>query len=115
MSVLIIVSVGSLLALLAALPGDFARRGGSGSIVALGALANAVLLGRQPDRPRARARRLRRDRCGHDRGQRAGRSSRQPGLGTGRRQLIGSPKRASGSDHGGRRASSAPSECSRLR
>lgn len=45
MSVLIIVSVVSLLALLAALPGDFSRRGGSGGIVALGALANAVLPG----------------------------------------------------------------------
>lgn len=45
MSVLIIVSVVSLLALLAALPGDFSRRGGSGTVVALGALANAVLPG----------------------------------------------------------------------
>jgi hypothetical protein len=45
MSVLIIISVVSLLALLAALPGDFARRGGSGSVVALGSVANAVLPG----------------------------------------------------------------------
>lgn len=45
MSALIIITVVSILALLAALPGDFARRGGTGSIVALGGLANAVLPG----------------------------------------------------------------------
>jgi hypothetical protein len=45
MSVVIVVTVVSSLALLAALPGDFARRGGTGSVVALGGLANAVLPG----------------------------------------------------------------------
>ena len=45
MSVLIVVTAVSLLALLAALPGDFARRGGSGSVVGIGGLANAVLPG----------------------------------------------------------------------
>ena len=45
MSVLIIVTAVSLLALLAALPGDFARRGGTGSVVGLGAVANTVLPG----------------------------------------------------------------------
>jgi hypothetical protein len=45
MSALIIITVVSLLALLAALPGDFARRGGTGSVIALGSVANAVLPG----------------------------------------------------------------------
>jgi hypothetical protein len=41
----IIITVVSSLALLAALPGDFARRGGSGSVVGFGGLPNAVLPG----------------------------------------------------------------------
>ena len=45
MSALIIITAVSVLALLAALPGDFARRGGTGSVVGLGSLANAVLPG----------------------------------------------------------------------
>jgi hypothetical protein len=44
-SALIIITVVSILALLAALPGDFARRGGTGSAVPLGSLANTVLPG----------------------------------------------------------------------
>jgi hypothetical protein len=44
-SALIIITVVSTLALVAALPGDFARRGGNGSVVALGSLANTVLPG----------------------------------------------------------------------
>jgi hypothetical protein len=44
-SALIIITVVSLLALLAALPGDFARRGGTGGIVGLGSIANTVLPG----------------------------------------------------------------------
>ena len=45
MSALIIITVVSLLALLAALPGDFARRGGTGGIVGLGSIASTVLPG----------------------------------------------------------------------
>lgn len=45
MSALIVIAVVSFLALLAALPGDFARRGGSGQVVGLGSVANAVLPG----------------------------------------------------------------------
>lgn len=45
MSALIIITVVSLLALLAALPGDFARRGGTGGIVGLGSIASTVLRG----------------------------------------------------------------------
>ena len=45
MSALIIITVVSLLALLAALPGDFARRGGTGGVVGLGSIASAVLPG----------------------------------------------------------------------
>jgi hypothetical protein len=44
-SALIIITVVSLLALLAALPGDFARRGGTGGIVGLGSIASTVLPG----------------------------------------------------------------------
>jgi hypothetical protein len=44
-SALIIITVVSILALLAALPGDFARRGGTGGIVGLGSIANTVLPG----------------------------------------------------------------------
>ena len=45
MSALIIITVVSILALLVALPGDFARRGGNGSIVGIGSLAKTVLPG----------------------------------------------------------------------
>jgi hypothetical protein len=45
MSVLIVVSAISIIALIAALPGDWARRGGSGNVVAFGGIANAVLPG----------------------------------------------------------------------
>jgi hypothetical protein len=44
-SALIIITVVSILALFAALPGDFARRGGTGSVVAVGSIANTVLPG----------------------------------------------------------------------
>lgn len=42
MSALIIITVVSALALLAALPGDFARRGGTGSVVGLGSIATLL-------------------------------------------------------------------------
>ena len=45
MSALVIITVVSALALLAAIPGDFARRGGTGSVVGLGSIANTVLPG----------------------------------------------------------------------
>ena len=45
MSSLIVVSAVSILAMLAALPGDFARRGGTGAVVGLGGVANAVVPG----------------------------------------------------------------------
>ena len=45
MSALIIITVVSALALLTALPGDFARRGGTGGVVGLGSVANVVLPG----------------------------------------------------------------------
>ncbi|MBV8988425.1 MAG: hypothetical protein JO372_07680 [Solirubrobacterales bacterium] len=45
MSALVIITVVSALALLASIPGDFARRGGTGSVVGLGSIANSVLPG----------------------------------------------------------------------
>lgn len=45
MSILIIVFAVSIIAVIVALPGDWARRGGAGSLVAFGGVANAVLPG----------------------------------------------------------------------